>query len=234
LKRDPANAWKVKDGADNGLFSMVYFFNFGSYHNQKCKGNMVAVSEVLEVLKQPTETCEVLGRIDAATFGLLNENDPKAGMYVMYGNGDRCTNSDNHAENGQPRKSKFKLYCAEKEDSNFVLDLPGNTQGTTKCTLEFKILTPAGCPGGSYGFGKRPIVILFWILLGFFCYFVIGTIFNMKKNELSGKDAIPNIEFWREFPTYVQEGFAGTINGCKNLFSSAKEKFSGKSSYNEL
>jgi hypothetical protein len=37
LKRDTNNPWKVKDGADNGLFSMVYFFNFGGPHNQKCK-----------------------------------------------------------------------------------------------------------------------------------------------------------------------------------------------------
>lgn len=37
LKRDPNNPWKIKDGADNGLFSMVYFFNFGANHNQKCK-----------------------------------------------------------------------------------------------------------------------------------------------------------------------------------------------------
>jgi len=56
----------------------------------------------------------------------------------------------------------------------------------------------------------------------------------MKRNELSGKDAIPHIEFWREFPTYVQEGFASSINGFKNAFTSIKEKFSGKSAYNEL
>ena len=37
LKKDPSTPWKVKDGADNGLFSMVYFFNFGDNINQKCK-----------------------------------------------------------------------------------------------------------------------------------------------------------------------------------------------------
>ena len=86
----------------------------------------------------------------------------------------------------------------------FVLDFPGGTQGTTKCVLEFKILTPAGCPGGSYSSGKRPLVILFWVVLGFLFYFILGTVSNMKRNELSGKDAIPNIEFWRELPVFVQ------------------------------
>ena len=79
---------------------------------------MVAVSEVLEVLKQPTETCEVLGKTEVREMGLLDTSNPKAGIYVMYGGGDRCTNSDNHSENGFPRKSRFKIYCAEKQDEN--------------------------------------------------------------------------------------------------------------------
>jgi len=49
---------------------------------------------------------------------LLDINNPKAGIYVSYGGGDKCSNSENHSENGLPRKSKFKLYCAEKQDDN--------------------------------------------------------------------------------------------------------------------
>jgi len=72
----------------------------------------------LEVLKQPTETCEVLGKTELRETGLLDINNPKAGIYVSYGGGDKCSNSENHSENGLPRKSKFKLYCAEKQDDN--------------------------------------------------------------------------------------------------------------------
>lgn len=85
------------------------------------RSNLVAVSEVLEVLKQPTETCEVLGRLESREVGVLDHNNPKAGIYVMYGGGDRCTNKENKMENGQPRKSKFKIYCAEKQDENVVI-----------------------------------------------------------------------------------------------------------------
>jgi hypothetical protein len=45
------------------------------------------------------------------------------------------------------------------------------------------------------------------VALGFFFYFTLGTVYNMKRNELTGKDAIPHIEFWREFPVYVQVTF---------------------------
>ncbi len=76
----------------------------------------MAVSEVLEVLKQPTDTCEILGKSEMATYGLLDLNDPKKGFYVQYGGGDKCTNGDNPMLNGKPRQSKFKIYCSDRQD----------------------------------------------------------------------------------------------------------------------
>jgi hypothetical protein len=34
----------------------------------------------------------------------------------MYGGGDKCTNGDNPAKNGQPRQTKFNIYCADKQE----------------------------------------------------------------------------------------------------------------------
>lgn len=97
---------------------MVYYFNFGQNHNQKCKGQSVGVTEVLEVLKQPTDTCEVLGRTEHKEFSLIDKNDPNKGIYVTYSGGDRCTNGDNPAENGKPRRSRFMLVCSSQQDEN--------------------------------------------------------------------------------------------------------------------
>jgi hypothetical protein len=83
----------------------------------------VAVSEVLEVLKKPTETCEVLGKTDFRTVGLLDEGNPNKGIYVEYGGGDICKNGDIPSENGKPRRSKFKLFCSDtsgKKDDNVL------------------------------------------------------------------------------------------------------------------
>lgn len=102
---------------------MVYYFNFGENHNKKCKGQNVGVSEVLEVLKQATDTCEVLGRTEVKTVALIDPNDPKKGISVMYGGGDRCTNGDNPVENGKPRRSRFQLVCASRQDDNVNLYL---------------------------------------------------------------------------------------------------------------
>ncbi len=37
-----------------------------------------------------------------------------------------------------------------------------------------------------------------------FLYITVGIIYNMKTNNLTGKEAVPQIEFWREFPNLVQ------------------------------
>ena len=78
----------------------------------------VAVSEVLEVLKQPTDTCEILGKMEYPSFGLIDPNDSRKGFYIQYGGGDKCTNGDNPSLNGKPRQSKFKIQCANSQDND--------------------------------------------------------------------------------------------------------------------
>ena len=115
-----------------------------------------------------------------------------------------------------------------------MVDLPGGTQGTTKCTLEFKVNSPAGCPGGSYGSTKAS-VMLFWIFLLFSMYFVLGTVYNIRQNNLSGKEAIPNIEFWRTFPNLVQDGMAKSLEAATKAGIWIKGKISGtNTAYNEI
>lgn len=79
---------------------------------------LVSVSEVLEVLKKPTETCEILGKKEFTSNGLLDQNNPSLGYYVQYGGGDICTNGDNPSLNGKPRQTKFKIYCSSSQDEN--------------------------------------------------------------------------------------------------------------------
>jgi hypothetical protein len=81
----------------------------------------VAVSEVLEVLKQPTDTCEILGKAEFRTAGVLDSTDPKKGIWVQYGGGDKCTNGDNPMLNGKPRSSKFNIHCSDKQDEKVIL-----------------------------------------------------------------------------------------------------------------
>ena len=112
--------------------------------------------------------------------------------------------------------------------------MPGGTQGTTKCILEFRVNSPAGCPGGAFG-GSKPTTILLYLFVFFTVYFALGTAYNIKQNNLSGKEAIPNIEFWRAFPVLVTDGMAFTLSKVKALVAFVRGKISGNNqSYNDL
>lgn len=76
----------------------------------------VGVSEVLEIMKQPTDTCEILGQVDSPTWGVLDSTNPKKGVYIQYGGGDKCTSRENPALYGKPRQTKFNIYCADRQD----------------------------------------------------------------------------------------------------------------------
>lgn len=57
----------------------------------------------------------------------------------------------------------------------------------------------------------------------------------MKQNNLSGKEAVPNIEFWRTFPVFVQDGMAAAVAGTSKFVGFVKGKVSGNNSaYNDL
>lgn len=71
------------------------------------------------------------------------------------------------------------------------------------------------------------------IVLGL--YLALGMFYNIKKNNLSGKEAVPHIDFWRSFPELVQEGVHKTLDTGKKTALWVKGKVKGENpNYNEL
>lgn len=82
--------------------------------------------------------------------------------------------------------------------------------------------------------GYKASTILLYLTLLIALYFGLGVFYNMKTQNLEGKEALPNIEFWRNFPELVQEGISVSINTAKNFAQWIKSKISGdKAGYNE-
>lgn len=99
--------------------------------------------------------------------------------------------------------------------------------------MEFKIKSPLGCQGGSAGSAAR---LLKWMIVFFVAYMVIGYVVKMRTKNLSGKEAIPNIEFWRSLPGLTQEGAIVLMNRVKIVIQIIKNKISkkGDSGYSQV
>ena len=206
---------------------MNYHIKIGDNLGRTCKDQRASVIEFLQILGQDTETCEILGKFEEKNVGLLDPLNPYLGIYVEYGGGEVCSNIDDFEGFNQPRKTRFKIYCSAFQDNNFILDLPGETQGTTKCILDFKINSPAGCPYGVY-YGLTYTRALFYLVVIFILYICIGMIYKIKVYNLWGTESIPNIEFWRNFPTYVLMGIMFCFHKINNYFDYFLNKYNKK------
>ena len=72
-------------------------------------------------------------------------------------------------------------------------------------------------------------------LIVFALYIGLGLAYNMRENNLYGKEAIPNIEFWRNFPHLVQDGLSYSLDKSKTVVNKIKEKINGKNeAYSDL
>jgi len=223
IKRNKDNPYIIKDAENNDdNFSINYYFNIGESLNIKCKNKTSSVFEILEYKGKNTDICEILGTDESFNVRMIEPNDPKIGIILEYGNGDICKTSQNEELMGYPRKTRFKIYCSKKDDDNFILDLPEGKQGTTKCDMEFKIYSSAGCPIiSSLKIKSSKILVLTLISFGF--YFLFGFFINKYKYKLEGKSAIPNYIFWRQFPFLVLEGIY-FIKDYINKFLNNKSK----------
>ena len=202
---------------DDPDFSISYIFNIGKEHNILCNNKNSIIAEFLNYKEKNTNICEILGNIDSKNIYLIDDNNPNIGIVLEYGNGDICTTSQDENLNGLPRKTKFQLICSEEEDE-FFLNFDDRTQGNTKCIMEFAIHTPAGCPLGYFVIKPYYPDLLLFLIFCFGLYFIIGYVYNKKKYSLSGINAIPNIIFWKEFPSLVLEGISVIKNYFRSMF----------------
>ena len=234
LKKNKNKPYIINDSEiDEENFSIKYYFNIGDIHNQKCNNKVSSVTEILEYNGEKTEICEIIGQHSSAKIHLLDYNNPNLGIVLEYGDGEICETSPNEELIGLPRKSRFKIFCSNNNKDTFILDLPEGKQGTTKCILEFKIYSTAGCPK-SFLSKIKPSKILLFVLIVFSLYIISGFIYNKIFYHLNGKAAIPHYIFWRRFPWLVLEGIKLIIEIYKRQINKFYKKFFyKKNNYNK-
>jgi len=101
--------------------------------------------------------------------------------------------------------------------------------GTTDFKVEIITTSGGGSSGGGSGGGGTIFLIVLLVLVILYC--ALGFAYNFKKLGKQGLDAVPNIEFWKEFPSYVKDGCTFTMNKIKGL---RKGKNGGYSTFEDV
>lgn len=132
------------------------------------------------------------------------------GLIIKQTNGEKCQASENESDIGNPKSITFKIFCKNTDDTDWKIS-PVNSDSITSCNVELKINHSAGCYTGffrTWSLGR----ILKWSLFILIVYLAIGYYNNRKNNNLSGFDAVPHSEFWKNLPQKTIEVGRNSFN----------------------
>lgn len=151
-----------------------------------------------------------LGRANETSFA--NEDGLYAPVYLQYKHENRTTT--------------FRILC--DTDSNNVNNTrvtlsPGSTDNNH---LKLELTSAAACPAnrapasfaaeavGDGGLSTGSVLcILFFVFLG--VYFVGGAVALRLLRGATGREMVPNIDFWTALPELIKDGVVFSLNGCR-------------------
>jgi len=101
--------------------------------------------------------------------------------------------------------------CDEASD----IGTPVLSTVTGTCTYNVSWKTAYACSKSVGGLSAGSVLcIIFFVSL--FLYLAIGMLVKHKRYESRGVDMVPNVDFWREVPSLIKDGFRFTYVKCFN------------------
>ncbi|KAL6072999.1 Autophagy-related protein 27 [Balamuthia mandrillaris] len=131
---------------------------------------------------------------------------------------------------GDSRETHIEFICDETVDpGTLAVGNPEQTNDGQITTYYLQWTTKYACPGAEphHGGGSSDKGLLIsggWIFIiclfsVFLIYFVAGVAWQKFKNNATGKDLIPNVNFWISLPGLVKDGIVFTCRGIMGLFN---------------
>eukprot|EP00941_MAST-03F_sp_MAST-3F-sp1_P001317 g1317.t1 len=182
-----------------------------------CQGTPGSVTESLKI--PAGETCRVLGRLNGMTFKPLTlpptpDNPNGDGLQLVYRNGDICDPIQRST-----RSVIINLQCSISTIGPGTLD---EMKKDDTCTTSFTMKSRDACGVSAIGFG---FFFLYMFCLCGFIYCVGGAIYNWRVVGAQGKEMIPHLEVWQEFPSLVKDGVRYTLESGNRGFVDLKSKY---------
>jgi hypothetical protein len=153
-----------------------------------------------------------------AQWSIINANDPAYGAQMKFINGDLCFIFGVQRQ----RTAYLQFVCGTQ---NVTAPNAFNvSEDDSTCTFVTLLVSPTACSGGGGGGGgsggdsddlSGGSVFIIILVVVIPVYIVVGCIYKWRVNGTSGIESCPNIEFWRDLPHLVKDGFSYTMSGCK-------------------
>jgi hypothetical protein len=156
------------------------------------------------------------------TWAILDAKDPNGGVQQSYNNGEPiCVIFGQQ----KPRVGVIQYKCGSgTSDTMTVSEEPNTCVFTLVLESKYACVGGGDDDGGSSGLSGGWIFIIILVVV-IPVYIVAGCIYKTTKAGTSGIESCPNIDFWRDLPGLIKDGFRWVFSGFKK---------GGDSSYDEL
>uniref|UniRef100_A0A7S0HAG0 Autophagy-related protein 27 n=1 Tax=Hanusia phi TaxID=3032 RepID=A0A7S0HAG0_9CRYP len=146
--------------------------------------------------------CHWLGMENSHSWDYIEKGSPYVGVQLTYSNGEYC-------QEGMNRRVKLQMYCDHLGRLGSVGDYYVTVE--SPCTYVVTFPTPYGCPKAASMSKGTVFIILFFTVIG--AYFGGGLLINVTKYHMPlSIDSLPHIEFWRNLPELLKDGFLFIID----------------------
>ena len=135
---------------------------------------------------------------------MTKKEDPGAGININYYGGEICDINDKQI----PRETTIVLKC-DRTIQNYT---QVKVTEPEPCHYQISFSSKYACPDGREGEFEGGWIFVIIVLVGLALYFIIGIIIKIAVFKASGKDIIPNTEFWVELPGLIKDGIVFLFN----------------------
>lgn len=206
-------ARKGEDFSDTTPGGFTYQFNVCANTNKVCNKSPAPAS------KWRGGKCNNLGDADTMKMSLLDPADSSKGVKLFYNEGDICKKQQAGQTLIETRQVTYELHCDHSSD-------PGGLTKINEVNMcEYVIIfhSKHGCPAG--GGMSRGWLFNILFLTGVALYLGVGVGIKKYKYGLTGMEAIPNVDMWRNVPGLVKDGIQFTSDNVKEGVGKLQERF---------
>jgi len=144
-----------------------------------------------------------LGTWNSATWAKVGNQ-----VVATITDGDKCYISGDWVT----RTAKVSFTCTGSTSPTFTVSEDAN------CVFNLGLNANCGSGGGGGGGGDGPsggtvFIIILVVLIP--VYVVVGCIYKAKTKGTTGVESCPNIDFWRDLPGLVKDGFRFVFSKCR-------------------
>lgn len=201
------------------LNGFTYHFNLCAPTMKMCNGQLAPASKWRGAGEGK---CNNLGHVDTQIATFVDDKHPGRGVRLSWSGGDSCKKEIDGRMRPSTRQVTFDIMCDHEQKQPILRSV----EEINMCSYKVVFASDHGCLSDHSSVGAS--TLLRYLVVAALLYLALGYAYISRTHHLSGVEALPHIELWREVPGLIDDGFAFSVAQLKALTEWARPRGAGE------